>query len=123
MRNIFKCIFNAINRHERSGYVHAFNNVWPKISCFFENLAINCFTLTALHSADKCSNEQQILEILFTISTFYYSFSFLSCKVRVGGFFIACIYFTPSGHGLLQRNSKGINEVILTKSVQADAND
>ena len=30
----------------------------------FENLAVNCFTLTSLHSADKFSKRQQILGIL-----------------------------------------------------------
>ena len=35
----------------------------PKIRCFFENLAVNYFTLTALNSADKFSNKQQILEL------------------------------------------------------------
>ena len=33
----------------------------PKIHCFFESLSICYFTFTALHSADKFSNEQQIL--------------------------------------------------------------
>ena len=31
-----------------------------KICCFFENLAVNYFTFTALQSVDKFSNEQQI---------------------------------------------------------------
>ena len=33
----------------------------PKICCFFENLALNYFTFTVLHSTDKFSNEHQIL--------------------------------------------------------------
>ena len=32
----------------------------PQIYYFFENLAVTYFTLTALHSADKFSNERQI---------------------------------------------------------------
>ena len=32
----------------------------PKICCFFENLGVNHFTFTALHSADKFSKEQLI---------------------------------------------------------------
>ena len=35
----------------------------PKICCLFENLSVDYFTLTALHSADKFSNEQQILRL------------------------------------------------------------
>ena len=34
-----------------------------KICCFLENLAANYFTFTALHSVDKCLNEQQILDV------------------------------------------------------------
>ena len=32
----------------------------PKIRCFFENSAVKYFTFSALHSAEKFSNEQQI---------------------------------------------------------------
>ena len=37
----------------------------PKIRCSFENSTVNYFTFTALHSADKFSNEQQILGLFF----------------------------------------------------------
>ena len=36
----------------------------PKICCFFENLAVTYFTLSALHSADKFSYEQQIFGLI-----------------------------------------------------------
>ena len=39
--------------------------VRPKICCFFEKLSVDYFTLTALHFADKFSNEQQILGLTF----------------------------------------------------------
>ena len=38
--------------------------VRPKICCFFEDLALNNFTLTALYCADKFSNEQLIFGLL-----------------------------------------------------------
>ena len=51
-----------------------------KICCFLENLSINYFMFFALHSADKFSNEQQILELkywflflfFFAIRTFWH---------------------------------------------------
>ena len=36
-----------------------------RICCFFKNLAINYFTFTALHSADKFSKELQILGLIY----------------------------------------------------------
>ena len=36
-------------------------NCLRKICCSFENLDVNYFTLTALHSVDKFSEEQRIL--------------------------------------------------------------
>ena len=35
-----------------------------KICCVFKNLAVNYFTLAVLFSADKLSNEQQILGLI-----------------------------------------------------------
>ena len=35
-----------------------------KICCFFQNLFINYFTLTAFYSVDKFSNEQQIFGLI-----------------------------------------------------------
>ena len=37
----------------------------PKICCFYEKLTVNSFTFTALHSADKFSDKQQILRLIF----------------------------------------------------------
>ena len=39
----------------------------PEIVCLFENLAVNYFTSTALHSEDKHLNEQQILRLILRI--------------------------------------------------------
>ena len=47
----------------RSQYYFYFYDLvinWKKICCSFENLAINYFTLSALHSKDAFPNEQQI---------------------------------------------------------------
>ena len=33
----------------------------PKICCLSKKLAVTCFKFSALHSADKRSNEQQVL--------------------------------------------------------------
>ena len=38
--------------------------VRPEIRCFYENLAVNYFTFTALRSAEKFSNRQKILEFM-----------------------------------------------------------
>ena len=45
--------------------------VRPKICCSFENLAINYFTFTAFHSADKFSNEQQIFGLTWSLLRFF----------------------------------------------------
>ena len=41
----------------------------PQYLLFFENLAVTNFTFTALHFADKFSNEQQILKMFEESST------------------------------------------------------
>ena len=37
----------------------------PKICCLLENLAVDYFAFTALHSADEFSNEQRIFGLIF----------------------------------------------------------
>ena len=44
----------------------------PKIYCFLKKFAANYFTIIALLSADKFSNEQQILELILPSSFFFF---------------------------------------------------
>ena len=52
-----KMAFNGLGKIQKGPQL----NSMPKICCLFENLPVNSFTFTAIHSADKFSNEQQIL--------------------------------------------------------------
>ena len=47
----------AINLHN----IQICESSRPKICCYSENLAVNYFTFTAPHYADKFENKQQIL--------------------------------------------------------------
>ena len=46
-------------------------DLWTKICCFIEDLAIIYFTFTVLRSADKFSNEQQILPPKYQRPSFF----------------------------------------------------
>ena len=49
------------------GKLKLFKEISPKICCLFGTLAVNYFTFTAIHSADKFSIEQQILGLSYDI--------------------------------------------------------
>ena len=65
----------------------------PEICCFFEKLAVDDFTFTALRSADKFSNEQKILRLYRDSGALLRNF----VRIFLGG--------VRDGPGLLNRQS------------------
>ena len=76
----------------------------PKICCFFLNLAVNFFTITALHSANTFSNEQPIFGLLWL--GFLSRCMFLERDHNEIGYCAHFFFVKPIGHPMPVRVSQ-----------------
>ena len=74
------------------------------ICCFFENLAVNGFTFTALRSADKFLNEQQI----FGLTLIIFNYFSLQLPERTMSAVGSTVFDRPSFIGLSRGKAKDL---------------